>query len=683
MRPELLAPAGSFDALRAAVEAGADAVYMAGPEFNARRNAKNFTEDELREALLYCRERGVRTHITLNILLTDAELPAALAYAEKLAAFGADALIVADVGVARLLSARLPDMELHASTQMTLCNTEGVRIASTLGFQRAVLSRELSLEDIREITRDGGLETEVFAHGALCMCYSGQCYMSALIGRRSGNRGLCAQPCRLPYRLPGGNAQNEYPLSLKDLNLSRHLAALSDAGVASLKIEGRMKSPAYVSAVTGVYVACLDDMRAATPEEQQLLEDAFSRDGFTDGYFKGRRGSHMFGTRKDDAVRLPDYVFREGHEVPRVDVTLSLSGQVGEPLKLQATDGIHTVALSGDILAPARTALSRERLVDALCSTGGTPYRAKAELGVDENAHVPLSAVKSLRRDALAQLSAARREVPQPRLGELPEPLPAASKQPHGYTVFVEKAEQITASVLALAPHCIALPLEAFSGDIPLPAGIALAAVMPTVARPGEMADIRRLAVCAKKKGARYAYISNLGMIAAAQDAGLVLYGDTGLNLFNSPAADTFAELGFASLTASFELPLASMRSLHSSLPLEAVAYGHLPGMICENCILKNGGICGTCGVAKLSDRTGAEFPVLKGYGCRSRILNAHVLWLPDRQEELYRAGISLLRLQFTTETPDEVDRTVSAYLQKSGDPPKDFTRGLYFRPLA
>ncbi|MBR6557296.1 MAG: U32 family peptidase [Clostridia bacterium] len=682
MRPELLAPAGSFDALRAAVEAGADAVYMAGPEFNARRNAKNFTEDELREALLYCRERGVRTHITLNILLTDAELPAALAYAEKLAAFGADALIVADVGVARLLSARLPDMELHASTQMTLCNTEGVRAAADLGFRRAVLSRELSLEDIREITRNGGLETEVFAHGALCMCYSGQCYMSALIGRRSGNRGLCAQPCRLPYRLPGGDT-NEYPLSLKDLNLSRHLAALSEAGVSSLKIEGRMKSPAYVSAVTGVYAACLEDMRAVTPEEQQLLADAFSRDGFTDGYFKGRRGPHMFGTRKDDAVRLPDYVYREGHEPPRVNVTLTLSGHVGDPLQLAATDGIHTVALSGDILAPARTALSPDRILDALCSTGGTPYRAKAELTVDPSAHVPLSAVKALRRDVLAKLSAARREVPAPKLGTLPEPLPAAAPQAHGYTVFVEKTEQITESVLSLAPHCIALPLEAFGEDIALPQNVTLAAVMPTVARPGEMEDVRRLAHAAKEKGAKYAYVSNLGMIEPARAAGLILYGDTGLNLFNSSAADTFAELGFSALTASFELPLASIRGLRSPLPLEAVAYGHLPGMICENCILKNGGICGTCGETKLSDRTGAEFPVLKGYGCRSRILNAHVLWLPDRQEELYRAGISRLRLQFTTETPAEVDRTVSAYRQNPGEAPKNFTRGLYFRPLA
>jgi len=622
MRPELLAPAGSFEALRAAVEAGADAVYMAGPEFNARRNAKNFTEDELREALLYCRERGVRTHITLNILLTDAELPSALAYAEKLAAYGADALIVADVGVARLLSALLPDMALHASTQMTLCNTEGVRIAAGLGFQRAVLSRELSLEDIREITRNGGLETEVFAHGALCMCYSGQCYMSALIGRRSGNRGLCAQPCRLPYRLPGSE-QNEYPLSLKDLNLSRHLSALSDAGVSSLKIEGRMKSPAYVSAVTGVYAACLDDMRAATQEEQQLLADAFSRDGFTDGYFNDRRGAHMFGTRKDDAVRLSDYVSREGHETPRVNVTLTLSGRVGAPLRLQATDGIRTVALSGDILSPARTILSPDRIIDALCATGGTPYRAQAELMVDESAHVPLSAVKALRRDALMRLSAARREVPAPRIGALPKPLPTLPSQTRGYTVFVEKAEQITDTVLSLSPHCIALPLEAFSEGIPLPTDVALAAVMPTVARPGEMENVRRLAHSAKKRGARFAYISNLGMIEAAQAAGLILCGDTGLNLFNSPAADTFAELGFSALTASFELPLASMKGLRSSLPLEAVAYGHLPGMICENCILKNGGICGTCGEVRLSDRMGAEFPVLKGFGCRSRILQS------------------------------------------------------------
>ncbi|MBR3691839.1 MAG: U32 family peptidase [Clostridia bacterium] len=677
-RPELLAPAGSLDALRAAVCAGADAVYMAGAAFNARRNAKNFTEDELREAISWCKEMGVRTHITVNILLTDDELPDMLSYAEKLAAYGADALIVADVGVARLLHAHLPDMELHASTQLTLCNAEGVDAAAGLGFTRAVLARELSGADIREIAASTGIETEVFAHGALCMCYSGQCYMSALIGRRSGNRGLCAQPCRLPYTLAG---RSGYPLSLRDLNLSDSLSELADAGVASLKLEGRMKSPDYVHAVTSVYAACLEERRTPTDEEQQLLYDAFSRDGFTKGYFEDRRGAHMFGVRADDAPKAPEFSFREGHIPRRVRVTMTLSGGIGDALSLTVSDGIHARTAYASPLTAANRPTDPARITDALSQTGGTPYMPDIRLHHDPAAHIPLSEVKALRREALAALSEARRKPREVRALPLPPAREVHAPEEARFVVFAEDISQITPEVLALRPLHIALPLEVAAKarlNLPCP----MAAVMPTVARPGEMAEVYRLACLAKEAGAEFAYISNLGMIRPAADAGLIPLGDTGLNIFNSPATEVYADLSFASLTASFELPLAAIRRLRSPLPLEAVVYGHLPAMICENCIVKNASACGTCGSARLTDRTGAEFPVLRAFGCRSRILNAHTLWLPDRTDELIRAGISRLRLAFTCESPDEVSQIAVAYARGSGDAPGEFTRGLYFRPL-
>ncbi|MGN0993946.1 MAG: peptidase U32 family protein, partial [Butyricicoccus sp.] len=293
-RPELLAPAGSFEGVRAAVQSGADAVYLGFGTFNARRGAKNFTREEMAEAIRYCRARGVKTNVTFNILALDRELEAAMEDVRFLNEAGADALIVQDLGVARLIREHAPDLPLHASTQMTIHNLDGALAAKELGFSRVVLSRECTLEQIREITAKAGVETEVFVHGALCMCYSGQCYLSSVIGRRSGNRGLCAQPCRLPYGYDGG--KKRYPLSLKDLSAADLVAELTRAGVSSLKIEGRMKRPEYAAAVTAVYAKLLREQRAANAEEHALLRRVFSRDGFTDGYLTGKRDAAMFGT---------------------------------------------------------------------------------------------------------------------------------------------------------------------------------------------------------------------------------------------------------------------------------------------------------------------------------------------------------------------------------------------------
>ena len=290
--PELLAPAGSPEGVRAAVQSGAGAVYMGFGTFNARRNAQGFSHEEMADAIAYCRARNVKSNITLNILVGDRELDDALEDAKFLYEAGADALIVQDLGLARLIHAHAPDFALHASTQMTIHTLDGARQARDIGFSRVVLSRECTREQIEQITREAGVETEVFVHGALCMCYSGQCYLSAVIGQRSGNRGLCAQPCRLPYN--GG-----YPLSLTDLMLAGHVAELADWGVSSLKIEGRMKRPEYAAIVTKVYADLLREHRKPTAEERDILRRVFSRDGFTDGYYTGKKGDSMFGTKTD------------------------------------------------------------------------------------------------------------------------------------------------------------------------------------------------------------------------------------------------------------------------------------------------------------------------------------------------------------------------------------------------
>ena len=297
---ELLAPAGSPEGIRAAVQSGAGAVYMGFGMFNARRNAQGFSHDEMADAIAYCRARDVKTNITLNILAGDRELEDALEDAKFLYEAGADALIVQDLGLARLIHAHAPDFALHASTQMTIHTLDAAKQARDIGFSRVVLSRECSREEIKLITEQAGVETEVFVHGALCMCYSGQCEMSAVIGGRSGNRGACAQPCRLPYGV-NEKAAGDHPLSLKDANLADYVQELEQMGVACLKLEGRMKRPEYVAVITGIYRRLLDEKRGPSREESRQLEAAFSRSGFTDGYYKGRTGPEMFGTRPENA----------------------------------------------------------------------------------------------------------------------------------------------------------------------------------------------------------------------------------------------------------------------------------------------------------------------------------------------------------------------------------------------
>ena len=295
---ELLSPAGSPEAVIAAVQNGADAVYLGFGDYNARRGAKNFTGEEFEKAARYCRVRGCKVYATLNTLVNDREIEGAVRCARMAAKYGADGIIIQDVGLIRVLRDALPDLPLHASTQMSIHNLAGAEAAAQMGLTRVVLARELSLEQIRFITKNASVETEIFVHGALCFCHSGQCYMSALIGRRSGNRGMCAQPCRMQYSL--GGRMDDYPLSLKDNCLISRLDEIEEAGVACIKIEGRMKRPEYTAIVTDIYHRAMKEHRQPTKEEMEMLENAFSRNGFTQGYFDGDK-RNMFGVRGEPA----------------------------------------------------------------------------------------------------------------------------------------------------------------------------------------------------------------------------------------------------------------------------------------------------------------------------------------------------------------------------------------------
>ena len=358
MKAELLAPAGSPESLRAAVMCGADAVYLGWGDFNARRNAKNFTDEEFADALLFCHQRGVRVFLTLNTLLTDRELPRALETARQACRLGIDAVLVQDWGLFSLLREALPDLPLHASTQMSIFTSGGACEAAAMGCERVVIARECSAEDTAAICRNCPGEVEIFCHGALCMCYSGQCSMSALIGGRSGNRGKCAQPCRLPYGVD--EKACGYPLSLKDSCLADHLQETTDMGVACLKLEGRMKRPEYVAVITGIYSRLLEENRRPTAAEKDALEQAFSRSGFTDWYWQGRKGPGMFGTRPENAPD-PKELFaaaRAAYEkdtARTVPVRFTCRAAAGEAILLSAADSDgHTVTVSGPVPEAAR-----------------------------------------------------------------------------------------------------------------------------------------------------------------------------------------------------------------------------------------------------------------------------------------------------------------------------------------
>ena len=697
MTRELLSPAGSPEALRAAVQNGAGAVYLGWGDFNARRNARNFSDEEFADALSYCHLRGVRVFLTLNTLLTDRELPRALETARKACRLGVDAVLVQDWGLLDLLRQALPDLPLHASTQMSIFTSGGANEVASDGCERVVLARECSREDTEAICAACPAEIEIFAHGALCMCYSGQCAMSAVVGGRSGNRGTCAQPCRLPYGVDDP-AANRYPLSLKDNSLAQDLSGIRD--VACLKLEGRMKRPEYVAVVTGIYARLLEESRGPTPAEERELELAFSRSGFTDAYWRGRRGVEMFGTRPENAPEPRELFERakatyEKDSRRTVPVRFACTIQPHAPCVLTVDDGTRAVTVTGPAPEAARTrALTAEEVAERLGKTGGTAFHcAGAAVEVGEGLSLPASAINALRREALASLAEARCAPPLRREAEVP-PLRKAecAQERPALTVSLTHAAQLTPALLEEAPARIYLPLELLA-DLPhLPeADTQWCAILPRVWRDRDEADLRRRLEKARELGIDGVLVGNIGHLPLTRGLGLSLYGDFGLNVYNSRSLDYLRRKGLASACLSFELRFSQIRDLKKLLPTEALVYGRLPLMITENCLVQNQEGCGLSAAGPLVpagapcreshallDRTGAAFPLLPAFGHRTEVQNSRPLWLADR-ETWKRLGLAFARLRFTTERPEACVEILRAY-RTGGAPPEIFTRGLYER---
>ena len=691
---ELLAPAGSMESVTAAVQNGAGAVYFGYGDFNARRNAKNFSEEEAVAAVSYCHLRGARVHLTLNTLLTDRELAGAAQVAAHASDIGIDAVIVQDLGVLRMLRQTVPDLEFHGSTQMTVHSLDGVKECADLGLSRVVLSRELSRDQIAYICQNSPIEIEVFGHGALCMCYSGQCYFSSVIGGRSGNRGLCAQPCRLKY---GWEAKaDSYPLSLKDMSLAGHLKELQDMGVACLKLEGRMKRPEYVAIVTGIYARALREGREPTQEELQQLEQAFSRQGFTEGYYLGKKGPDMFGTRQEEKEPRELYAQAratyENGENRKEPVRLYALIEAGQPAQIAVQDKEGRVAhAEGPVPEAARNVpLTREKVEGQLSRTGGTPYGCeKVVAKVEEGLSLPLSALNNLRRQALDALSQQRVQPPRRRKEPFhPGVRYENQKQPPVYTVAVRTADQISDELLALKPALLYVPADQGAAHPEAvercqKAGVPVAALLPRIYSDKEGQALEQDLIALKNLGVEEALAGTLGGAYRAMSLGFRVRGDFGLGVYNSQTMKELKRLGFVAATASFELKFAQIRDLSKPIPMEFIAYGRLPLMITENCIIHNHTGQHTCdSVNQLVDRKGERFPVVKAYGCRNEILNSKKVFLADKSADYSRLGLWGARLVFTTENASECARVLERYLGRGNYQPNEYTRGLYYRDV-
>ncbi len=689
--PELLSPAGSLDALRAAIAGGADAVYFGGGDFNARINAKNFTNDEIKYAIDLLHSCGRKAYITLNTLVHGRELEDYLRFAEFVYGAGADALIVADMGGAQEIHRRLPDLELHASTQMSGHNLAEAELLSKCGFSRMVCARELPRDDIEHLVKSSPIEIEMFVHGALCVCHSGQCLFSSLVGGRSGNRGECAQPCRLPYRTANGES---YPLSLKDLSLASHITELIDCGVHSLKIEGRMKSPEYVFGVVRAFRTLLDEGKNATPEELSRLSKIFSRGGFTDGYYERKINTSMLGVRSDEqkaATKLELYSSENIYETKpkKSEISASITLREGEPSVLTLTCGGLSVAAYGTAPEKAINApLSRADVEKNISRLGNTPFTLNGfDADIDDGIILPVSTLNALRREACEMLREKLENTKASRLAST-----AAQQEPSLALEMTQKcdADDLGATSENRAPatpknarktlktarfytpaqiserareyfDIIYLPLHRFGGECE---GV----ILPPVILDSEREKIEKMLDSAVKRGAKYALVGNLGAIELARSYGLSVRGDFRFNVYNNGSVAFLESLGVESIMLSPELTLPQMRDIEGDTC--AIVYGRIPLMLLEKCVIREISTCTECQNAEnapskapvLIDRRGVAFPTLREFEHRNTVYNSLPTYMADRQSDLDRAQVTNRHFIFSIETANEIDEIIENY---------------------
>lgn len=681
---EVLSPAGSFEAVEAAARSGADAVYFGAGGFNARRNAKNFTAEDIKNTAEYCRVRGVKTYLTLNTLISDKERLDALRLAFSAAESGIDALIVQDIGLARLLRLNLPGMPLHASTQMSVHSARALSVLKEMGFCRVVPAREADRETLKTICAEAaalGMEVEVFVHGALCMCMSGQCYLSSMLGGRSGNRGLCAQPCRLPFAVKNGTGHD---LSLKDMSYIPLIGRLAEMGVCSFKIEGRMKRPEYVAAATAAARAAADGKEIST-DIAEALSGVFSRSGHTDGYFKNKLGVGMFGIRTENDEVLSKKVLTSTHGLYRTErQSIALEGTLivneNEPMLLSVTDRDgNSAEVKGSVPEAAKSvAVTAEVLKAKIEKLGGTCYYFdELTVKVEDGLAVSGGELGALRKQAVERISALRaRFAPKAETVRSDGMTESTVKEIEPKTVAQFRSiEQMPDELTDIS--AVIFPVETdFSVlkgfDIPI-----IAEIPRGIMHNGE--KISELLKEAAENGVKAALCQNIAAFPMAKEAGLVPVAGFGMNIYNSDSVKAVGDMGAEAAVVSFEASLEDAVRLGGDCAKGIISYGRLPLMLFRNCPGKNGNGCAECdGRCALTDRKGIEFPVM----CRgefSEMYNSRPVWMLDRRGEL--KGLDFQVLLFTDETKERCREVIKA-AAFSGKSDIEHTRGLYYREV-
>ncbi len=676
---EILAPAGAYEQLRAAVICGADAVYLGAGNFNARRNAQNFTNEDLNEAVKYCHLRNVRVYVTLNTLVFDKELPDLYETVKAIAKSGADAVIVQDFATVKAVKEVCADLPLHASTQMAVHNVSGALYLQELGFSRIVLARELSLEEIREIRKRVTAELEVFVHGAHCMSTSGNCYLSAMLGERSGNRGLCAQGCRLNWK---NNHGRDFALSLKDMSYLDSINELADMGVDSFKIEGRMKRPEYVAAA----VSSLKNALEGRPYEKEILRSVFSRNGFTDGYLKGSRNTSMFGYRGKQDVTSAQGVLKNLENLYKDDihplgVKMALTLEKGKPVKLELCSENNRAIVFGEAPEEPRNApLPKEIAERNLSKLGNTSFYAESIDFSNENGlTLSASSLNALRREGIEKIenliTEADREIndvsPSPNPPYYPLQKPTTRVRLESFSQYTTNFNN---SEFIILPIDEILKNEAEATKI----NRRIIAELPELIYPDDEVKIQEKLGLLRDMGITHGSTGNVGGIRLLQEADFTIHGAHGLNITNTNALDFYKFQGLRDTVISFELSEKNIKSLGNDLPRGIYVYGHLPLMLMRACPQKSDAGCGKCsGKTYLTDRKGIKFPLL----CRDKkysvLHNSVPLYIGDKKF----SSVDFLVLYFTTEAPDECAQIYEAFCNNDNISGAK-TNGLFYREL-
>lgn len=688
---ELLVPAGSPEAVTAAVQNGADAVYLSFDELTGCRQAVNFSDDAFEAAVRYCRVRGCRVYLALNSLVMDDELQKAAGLALRAQRAGVDAVILRDLGLFRILRRLLPEMPLFADAALGIYTPAGAAVAAQLGFRRIFLPPELSLEEIRRITQAAApVETAAYVQGSLCACAQGLCHMSVLAGHGSADRGLCAAPCREAFTL--GGRWDTTPLSWKDRCMLRDIPALEEAGVACALLGDRDSRPEYSAAFAQVYGQAIRETQQPAGPDLERLESAFIPYGFSRKATYEAAGEPSQPGREEERFCAELRRHYTESELRRVPVEFAVSARSDlEPIRLGVRDEDgHTAVQEGPIPGPGGDlALSEGRLAEAMYRTAGTPFRCRdVKVAAASTLSVNSGELDAARRSLLYKLSEERARPPERKEGQFP-PDPAMQVYPTlpAVNFSFQTAAQMTPEMAAFRPRCVYAPLELLAerpevlepfregGTLPV-------AILPAVVcTQEEEEELLALLDKVRAAGVEQVLAGNLGVALLARQAGMALRGDTGLGVTNAYTLQNLASAGFLSATVSFQLTIQQIREMPKPLDTEILAYGRIPVMVTQTCLLKaSAGRCTCATPGQMADTHGGVWPVTRHFGCRNTVWASRKLWLGDLTQEWANSGLWAARLVFSTESPRECLEVANSYLLGTGYRPNGMTRGLYYR---